>query len=203
LKHEHTYKTIASPSEGFYREKGSRFISYAVFCCSEDEVMHFISQWRKEHYQSRHICWAYRLGEIQQRVRSNDDGEPTNSAGQPILRQIRSFELSNVLVGVVRYFGGVKLGVSGLVSAYKQASFDALNKATIVEMEIVQKVLIICSYEQMPSVMNFIKTNAILYSSPQFFTNCTIELELPLAKLDENITVLQRICISVNIITTY
>jgi len=190
------------PSEGFYREKGSRFIAYAVACCSEEEANNFLSKWRKEHYQARHICWAYRLGEIQQRTRSNDDGEPTNSAGQPILRQIRSFELTNVLVGVIRYFGGVKLGVGGLVSAYKQASYDALSKAKIVELEVVCVVSVKCSYEQLPILMNFLKSKNILYNNAQFNLDCSFELQLPLQKRDEYLTLLECMCTSVYVVPT-
>ncbi|MFN6013681.1 MAG: IMPACT family protein, partial [Flavobacteriales bacterium] len=110
-----TYRTLDELSMGIYKEKGSKFIGLAIACYTEAEAKVYLEKWRKEHYQSRHLCYAYRFGVDKQLYRANDDGEPNNSAGAPILGQIQSFDLSNVLIGVVRYYGGTKLGVGGLI----------------------------------------------------------------------------------------
>lgn len=123
------YNTIADRSDSFYKEKGSKFLAFAFPVSSEEEIKECQEQLRKEYYDARHHCYAWRLGLSDQSWRANDDGEPSHSAGDPILGQIRSFELTNVLVVVVRYFGGTKLGVGGLINAYKIASEEALSKA--------------------------------------------------------------------------
>lgn len=152
-----TYKTVKRRAEGLYKEKSSKFIAYAIACYSENEAKKYIEQWRKEHFQARHLCWAYRFGLDKLHYRVNDDGEPTNSAGAPILGQIQSFDLSNILVGVLRYYGGVKLGVGGLIQAYKEAAQDALKHATIVELEVFYHIQLQFNYNQMPFVMNWLK----------------------------------------------
>ena len=124
-----TYFTVKRRSEGTYKEKGSKFIGIAVPCWNEDEAKNYLSEWRKEHHQARHLCYAYRFGLSGDIYRANDDGEPNNSAGAPILGQIQSFELSNVLIGVVRYYGGTKLGVGGLINAYRTAAKEAIEAA--------------------------------------------------------------------------
>ena len=133
MEQKSTYRTLTDLSEGIYKEKGSKFIAFAVPCYNEKEAKEYLDSWRKEHYQSRHVCYAYRFGVDQKVFRANDDGEPNNSAGMPIYGQIQSFEVTNVLVVVVRYFGGVKLGVGGLISAYKIAAQMALENSEIVE----------------------------------------------------------------------
>src|SRR5690606_7725476 len=120
------YRTIAQPAEGLYKEKGSKFIALAYPVYTEEEIKDRLAELRKKYYDARHHCYAYMLGADKSRYRANDDGEPNHSAGDPILGQIRSADLSNVLVVVVRYFGGTKLGVSGLITAYKTATADAL-----------------------------------------------------------------------------
>jgi len=179
VKDSIVYKTIQEPSQGLYKEKGSRFIAYAVGCRSEQEVKHYLEQWNKEHHQARHLCWAYRIGHLQPTMRAYDDGEPSNSAGMPILRQIRSFDLTNILIGVVRYFGGIKLGVGGLTNAYKQATTDALNNAHIVQAQVMQIVHIEFSYEQLPIVMNFLKNNKINYQNERFDLHCSVDVKFP------------------------
>src|SRR5690349_20736416 len=131
-----SYKTIESPSEGFYREKGSKFHSFAYPAWSEDEIRNHLDVLRKKYFDARHHCFAWMLGPDQRSFRAFDDGEPNHSAGDPILGQIRSRGLTNVLIVVVRYFGGVKLGVGGLISAYRSAAEDALNNAAIISIEI-------------------------------------------------------------------
>jgi uncharacterized YigZ family protein len=175
-----TYKTVKEQSEGLYKEKGSKFIAYAVPCYTEEEAKHHIEKWRKEHYQSRHVCWAYRFGLDKKQFRANDDGEPNNSAGAPILGQIQSFDLSNVLIGVVRYFGGVKLGVGGLIHAYREAAQDALNNATIVEIEVFHHIQLQFSYNEMPEVMNWLKKTGLDYSNQLFDVACQLDVKLPL-----------------------
>lgn len=133
---EDTYKTIVAPSEGMYKEKGSKFLSFAYPVKSEAEVKTIIEQLKKEYYDARHHCYAYILGYDKSAWRVNDDSEPSGTAGKPIYGQLQSHDLTNVLLVVVRYFGGVKLGVSGLVNAYKTASKDALMNAEIVERTI-------------------------------------------------------------------
>lgn len=177
-----TYKTVSQQSEGLYKEKGSKFIAYAVPCYTEEEARKYLEQWRKEHYQSRHVCWAYRFGLDKKQFRANDDGEPSNSAGAPILGQIQSFDLTNILVGVVRYFGGVKLGVGGLIHAYREAAQDALQQAEIVEIEVFHHIQARFSYEAMPEVMNWLKRMNLEYSNQQFELDCKLEIKLPLDK---------------------
>jgi uncharacterized YigZ family protein len=184
LKIQTTYNTIQNQSEGIYKEKGSKFIAYAVPCYSEEEAKRHLEQWRKEHYQSRHVCWAYRFGLDKKQFRSNDDGEPTNSAGAPILGQIQSFDLTNILIGVVRYFGGVKLGVGGLIHAYREAAQDALQQAKIIEVEVFHHISITFSYEIMPEIMNWLKRMNVQYSNQQFELNCVLDLKLPLDKIE-------------------
>lgn len=175
-----TYKTVKQKSEGLYKEKGSKFIAYAVPCYSENEAKEYIEKWRKEHYQSRHVCWAYRFGLDKKQFRSNDDGEPSNSAGAPILGQIQSFDLTNILIGVVRYFGGVKLGVGGLIHAYREAAQHALQQAEIIEIEVFLHIRTIFTYETMPEVMNWLKRMNLEYSNQQFELDCRIDIKLPL-----------------------
>ncbi|MDP2112754.1 MAG: YigZ family protein, partial [Bacteroidota bacterium] len=129
---EDTYKTIEKPSEGLFKDKGSKFISFAFPVNSEDEIKDIVQSIKKEHHSARHHCYAWRLGADHLHFRANDDGEPSSTAGKPILGQIQSFDLTNILIVVVRYFGGTLLGVSGLINAYRSAALDAINQAEIV-----------------------------------------------------------------------
>lgn len=180
-----TYKTVSNISEGLYKEKGSKFIAYAIACYSEDEAKQYLEKWRKEHYQSRHVCWAYRFGLDKKQFRANDDGEPSNSAGAPILGQIQSFDLTNILIGVVRYFGGVKLGVGGLIHAYREAAQDALINAKIIEIEVFNHLKINFGYAVMPDVMNWLKSLNLDYYNQQFELNCQLIVKLPLETKNE------------------
>jgi uncharacterized YigZ family protein len=173
-----TYKTIADPSEGFYKEKGSKFLAFAVPFTSEDQIKTFIAQKRKEHHQAVHVCSAFRLGADHKLFRASDDGEPSNSAGPPILGQIQAYGLTDILIAVVRYYGGTNLGVGGLISAYRTAAKDALENALIVEKEEMESYAFSCSYAQMPSVMSFLKKERIEISSTQMDLNCQFELLL-------------------------
>lgn len=177
---ESKYRTIKLISEGIYKEKGSKFIAYAVACYSESQAKEYLAAWRKEHFQSRHLCYAYRFGVDKKVFRVNDDGEPNNSAGAPILGQIQAYDLSNVLIGVVRYFGGTKLGVGGLIQAYKIAAKEAIENGLIVELEVFDWIKVQFDYSNMPQIMNLIKQNQ-LEAKDQFFENtCSIVLRLPL-----------------------
>ena len=151
------YKTIKSQSEGVYKEKGSKFIGIAAACYNEDEAKELLDEWKKNHHQARHLCYAYKFGMDDNVYRANDDGEPNNSAGAPILGQIESFGLRNVLIGVVRYYGGTKLGVGGLINAYRTAAKDAIENAKIVEFEMFHWVELNFDYMDMPHIMNIRK----------------------------------------------
>lgn len=180
-----TYKTVKERAEGLYKEKGSKFIGIAVACYSEDEAKSFLEAWKKEHHQARHLCYAYRFGMDMNVYRANDDGEPNNSAGAPILGQIDSFELTNVLIGVVRYYGGTKLGVGGLINAYRTAAKEALLDATIIEREIFEWIDLKFTYEDMPHVMNLLKKHNLEMKDAKFEVNCELTTNLDLARSEE------------------
>ncbi len=151
------YNTIAIPSKGSYKAKGSKFLSFAFPVETEDEVKAIVANLKKEYYDARHHCYAYILGYNSEKYRENDDGEPSGTAGKPICGQLRSKQVTNVLVVVVRYFGGTKLGVSGLIEAYKSAAFDALENAKIVEKIVMKEHQITFPYEQINTVMKIVK----------------------------------------------
>lgn len=154
------YRTIAAPSEGIYKEKGSRFISYAYPVSSEDEIREIVSHLKEKYYDARHHCYAWRLGAAKTHFRTNDDGEPSSTAGKPIFGQIQSNDLTNILIVVVRYFGGIKLGVSGLINAYREAATDAIANADIIEKTVDEQLRIQFSYLVMNDVMKIIKEMA-------------------------------------------
>ncbi len=182
MEQKSTYRTLKELSEGIYKEKGSKFIAFAVPCYSEKEVKEYLESWRKEHYQSRHVCYAYRFGVDQKVFRANDDGEPNNSAGAPILGQIQSYDLSNILIGVVRYFGGTKLGVGGLIHAYKTAAKEAIENGEICELEVFDWIRIHFDYGAMPNVMNLLKQHNLVMKDQVFEESCTLVVNLPLNK---------------------
>lgn len=173
-----TFLTIASPVEGLYKEKGSKFIALAYPVVSEEEVKELVAQVRKQYYDARHHCYAYMVGEQGQHYRANDDGEPSHSAGDPILGQIRSRNLTQVLVIVVRYFGGTKLGVSGLIHAYKTATADALDKAAILQKIIPAQVIVHFGYDWMNAVMKLVKDYEMEIISQDFTDTCHIRLSV-------------------------
>jgi len=175
-----TYRTLKELSDGLYKEKGSKFIGYAVACYTEPEAKEFIESWKKQNHQARHLCYAYRFGVNQDVYRANDDGEPNNSAGAPIFGQIQSFDLSNVLIGVVRYYGGTKLGVGGLINAYRTAAKEAIEEGEIILKEVYEWVRLEFNYNDMPSVMSFIKKFDLHIEKQNFELNCEMVLSLPL-----------------------
>ena len=152
-----TYKTIAAKSEGIYKEKGSKFIALAYPVTTEEEIKEIIAGLKKEYYDARHHCYAYILGPDKSAYRQNDDGEPSGTAGRPIYGQLLSKDVTNVLLVVIRYFGGIKLGVSGLINAYKTAAKDALDNNTIIEKTIDEKYRVTFDYTEMNSVMQILK----------------------------------------------
>lgn len=169
-----TYKTIATRAEGLYKEKGSRFIAFAIPVETEEEIKTHLLQLRKEYHDARHHCYAYRLGADGGVYRTNDDGEPSGTAGRPIYGRLLSADLTNILVVVVRYFGGIKLGVSGLTNAYKLATEDALANA-VVETRIVKaRYEVHFSYAQMNAVMQLMKTKDIEIKTTDFNADCRI-----------------------------
>ena len=179
-----TYKTILKPSEGIYKEKGSKFLSFIVPVNDVDEIKQILERFRKDYFDARHVCYAYMLGEERDVFRSNDDGEPSGTAGKPILGQINSFELTNVLVVVVRYFGGVLLGTGGLVTAYKEATADAVKNSEIIEKTIELPLSIHFTYELMSEVSRIIKEFDLQISKQKFETDCQITFTIPKDKFD-------------------
>ena len=175
----YSYKTLENLSEGLYKEKGSKFIAYAVACYNENEAKEFLTNWKKENHQARHLCYAYRFGVNQYTTRVNDDGEPSNTGGTPILGQIQSFELTNILIGVVRYFGGTKLGVGGLITAYKTAAKEVIEKGNIILKELETRLELNFPYEKLPQIMSIIKTQNLRIKSQEFDLQCKIEIEFP------------------------
>ena len=174
-----TYKTIATASEEvLYKEKNSKFFGYAFPVNTEEEIKEILERLRKEHFSARHWCYAYQIGTEKIQYRANDDGEPNNSAGMPIYGQIQSFEVTNVLVVVVRYFGGVKLGVGGLISAYKIAAQMALENSEIVERTIDKHFIISFGYANMNKVMRIIKEKNLQIVSQKMEMDCEIEISI-------------------------
>ena len=174
-----TYKTIAAASEEvLYKEKNSKFFGYAFPVTTEEEIKEILERLRKEHFSARHWCYAYQIGTEKIQYRTNDDGEPNNSAGMPIFGQIQSFEVTNVLVVVIRYFGGVKLGVGGLISAYKIAAQMALENSEIVERTIDKHFVISFGYANMNKVMRIIKEKNLQIVSQKMEMDCEIEISI-------------------------
>ena len=172
-----TYNTIDYAVENIlFKEKNSKFIGYAYPITSENEVKIHIENLKSAHFSARHWCYAYQIGTENIKFRANDDGEPSNSAGMPIYGQIQSFEITNVLIVVVRYFGGVKLGVGGLISAYKTTAQLTLQEATIIEKTIDKHFKITFDYKNMNKVMRIIKEKNIDIVNQKMELNCEIEI---------------------------
>ncbi len=180
-----TYNTIVADSEGIFKAKGSKFYAFAHPVEDEEEVATFVKTLQDAHHKARHFCYAYRIGLTENRWRANDDGEPNNSAGKPILGQLDSFGLTNVLVVVVRYFGGTKLGMSGLIEAYREAAAEALRAATI-EQRILQRTLTIqTGYPQLADLMNAIKSDDWTVVSQEMTTDVRVKLAFRAAEFDD------------------
>jgi len=174
-----TYRTIISPSEEvLFKDKNSKFFGYAFPVTTIDDVKNNIEILKKQHHSARHWCYAYQLGTEKTTYRANDDGEPSNSAGQPIYGQIQSFNVTNILIVVVRYFGGVKLGVGGLINAYRTSAQFALENATIIEKTINKEYLITFDYKNMNKVMRIIKEKQIKIVNQKLELNCQIHISI-------------------------
>lgn len=171
-----TYLTIARLSEGLYKEKMSKFISFAIPVSTLGEVKEAIARYQKEYYDARHVCWAYMLGYARTEFRANDNGEPSGTAGKPILGQINSFGLTDVLIVVVRYFGGIKLGTSGLIEAYRAAAADAIRANEIVERLVEDDIRILFEYPFMNDVMRIVKEEGPTVLSQYFELDCEMTL---------------------------
>lgn len=176
------FKTIEGKHVIDFKEKGSKFIGMAAKCSSTEEVNQQLLKWKENHPKASHLCYAYKIGVKSHDICANDDGEPNNSAGMSILGQIESFELSNTLVGVIRYYGGKKLGVGGLMQAYKNAAKMVIEANEIVDEEVRQKVRVFFTAEQIPFVMNELKGLKLTYENTKFDIDCTLDIALPLSK---------------------
>ncbi len=174
-----TYKTISEISSGIYKEKGSKFISFAIPVATAEEAKDIVKNYRKEYYDARHVCFAYMVGFERDEFRANDDGEPSGTAGRPILGQINSFDLTNVLIIVIRYFGGVLLGTGGLITAYKEAAFDALQQAEIVEKTVDISIEFSFDYLVLNDVMKLTKTFPVDILKQNFDTQCKMKVAVP------------------------
>lgn len=173
-----TYKTIEKESKGYYKDKGSKFQAFLYPVKSEDDIKQIITQIKKEHHSARHHCYAWRLGTEEITYRANDDGEPSSTAGKPILGQLQSFEVTQVLLIVVRYFGGTLLGVSGLINAYRNAAADALNNAHIVEKIIENEYFLDFTYNELNDVMQIIKQENLSIIQTWFEEKCKIHFSV-------------------------
>jgi len=173
-----TYRTIENPCEGIFRDRGSKFLAYAFPITSETEIKEIVGGLKTEHLKANHHCWAMRLGIDRSVFKVNDDGEPSGTAGRPILNILLSRDLTNILVVVVRYFGGTLLGVPGLINAYKQATEDVLNHAVVIEKTVNDIYNIAFDYLQMNAIMRIIKEDDLVIISQQFDNNCTMQLSI-------------------------
>ena len=171
-------KTIATTSEGFYSEKRSKFLAFAHHVETVEEVKEIIAQYRKKYYDARHVCYAYMLGPEREEFRANDDGEPSSTAGKPILGQINSNELTDILVVVVRYYGGVNLGTSGLIIAYREATADAIAHAEVVTRQVEELVTYSFAYPLMNDVMRIVKDMNPRIVSQTYDNTCQICLSI-------------------------
>ncbi|RGN45727.1 MULTISPECIES: YigZ family protein [unclassified Bacteroides] len=175
---EDTYKTISSISEGIYTEKRSKFIAIALPVRTHEQIKAYLEQYQKEYYDARHVCYAYMLGHERKDFRANDNGEPSGTAGKPILGQINSNELTDILIIVVRYFGGIKLGTSGLIVAYKAAAVEAIANAEIIEKTVDEDITVVFEYPFMNDVMRIVKEEGPEIIEQSYDMDCLITLRI-------------------------
>ncbi|MFH2140837.1 MAG: YigZ family protein [Bacteroidota bacterium] len=183
-----SYKTIASPSKGFYKDKNSKFHSFAFNVNNEQEIKEFHFKIKKEYHDAKHHCFAWCLNPDKSKCRVNDDGEPGNSAGTPILNQIYSYDLTNILIIVVRYFGGTKLGIPGLINAYKNSAADAINNSTIIVKRIVQTFNILFDYKNVNKIMRIIRDYNIEIYNQKFDNICEMNIGIEIKLIDSVIS---------------
>ena len=179
-----SYKSIASPSDGLFKDNGSRFIARAYPVETEEEVKEIVAALKKEYYDARHHVYAYRLGYLGDKFRANDDGEPSGSSGRPVLGQIDSCGLSDILVVVIRYFGGIKLGIPGLIRAYKTSTADALANAQIIEKIASRHFRVHFGYMSMNGVMKVMKDMGLEQKNQKFDMECSLETTVRLSQVD-------------------
>lgn len=188
-----TFKTVKEISKGLFTEKKSKFISFAIPVQTVEDVKIEVEKYRKEYYDARHVCWAYMLGSERDEFRSNDDGEPSGTAGKPILGQINSNELTDILIVVIRYFGGVKLGTSGLIVAYKEAAIEAIANAEIIEKTVDLDVSFQFEYPFMNDVMKIVKDLEPTILNQQYDTDCVMSLRIRKGLYDQLISRLGKV----------
>lgn len=179
-----TYRTIRDLSEGYYTEKRSRFLSFALPVRTPDEVKTQLDIYRKKYYDARHVCWAYMLGPDRTTFRANDDGEPSSTAGKPILGQINSNNLTDILIIVIRYFGGIELGTSGLIVAYRTAAAEAIAAAHIEERTVDETITITFEYPHLNSVMRIVKEDKPDVLAQSFELTCEMTLRIRQSRMD-------------------
>lgn len=175
---EDTYKTISTTGEGYYTEKRSKFLAFAHHVETVEEVKEIVASYRKKYYDARHVCYAYMIGADRQTFRANDDGEPSSTAGKPILGQINSNELTDILIVVVRYYGGVNLGTSGLIIAYREAAADAISHTTIENRFVEEEIVYDFPYVMMNQVMKVIKEMNPRIVSQEYDNTCQIRMRI-------------------------
>ena len=175
---EDTYKTIRYASQGVYKEKGSKFLAFAYPIATEAEAKAHLEELRKQYFDARHHCYAYILGADKAAYRINDDGEPSSTAGKPIYGQLLSHDLTNIIIVVVRYFGGIKLGVPGLINAYRTAAKDAIDNAIIIEKNITEVYNLQFTYEQMNSVVKILKDEELPQCNQKFELDCSLDFSV-------------------------
>ena len=196
---EDRYRTVEGVAEGLYKEKGSRFISYIYPVATEDEIKEILAGIKTTYFDARHRCYAWMLGADKKNFRSNDDGEPSSTAGKPILGQILSHDLTHVLIVVIRYFGGTKLGVSGLIQAYREAASDAIAHASIVERTVNETLQITFNYTVMNDVMKVLKEEEPDILDRDFEMACRMTLRVrqkDMPRLRERLLKIASVCVS-------
>ncbi len=190
---EDTYKTIKAPVEGLFKDRGSKFLAYAYPIEHENEVKPLVDNLKKEHFKAVHHCYAYRLGLDRTNYRVNDDGEPSGTAGKPILNTLLSHDITNILVVVVRYFGGMLLGVPGLINAYKSATAEALTVAEVIEKTVNDVYNVSFEFVQMNDVMKVVKEFGLKIRNQTYDNQCTMELEFRKTLTNQVIGKLEKI----------
>ncbi|OFX47773.1 MAG: YigZ family protein [Bacteroidetes bacterium GWC2_33_15] len=187
------YLTISKPSEGLFKDRGSKFIALAFPVTSENEVKEILEKLRNDYHDARHHCYAYMLGPEKNMYRANDDGEPSGTAGKPVLGQIKSFDLTNVLIVVIRYFGGTKLGVSGLIHAYKTAAEEALKSAEIIKKILLDYYQLKFEYPAMNEIMRILKEENIEQIDQKFDLSCSITIRFRKADTEKVLSKFDRV----------
>lgn len=188
-----SFRTISLPSEGIYTEKRSKFLAFAIPVENVEEIKDIVAQYQKKYYDARHVCYAYMLGAERTEFRANDNGEPSGTAGKPILGQINSNELTNILIIVVRYFGGIKLGTSGLIVAYKQAAAEAIAAAEIIEKTVDTDITFLFEYPFMNDVMRIVKEENPQIVNQGYDSDCSMTLRTRKGNMPKLISRLEKV----------